>query len=833
MSVDTESRAVDDDGGFSPPMTAGGSRSSLGLGTAVRVARRHRTALVVALMCVVACLGYSGVFEGWGFATHVIVGVAGATVCSLVGRRWDLLLGESILLNTISFFVIGIVVTQWVPGLSSPGDFTWGLANSWADLLSSQPPVELTHRLTPIPFTTAWVAAALAQELDRRIRFFGIALLGVLVGFVATSLFSAEVRSLAQWQGGVLVLLTVVLSLMHRHDSERDVGISVSVANKSTTSALALPAAVLIVVGLLAALLGPRLPLANSNDRFDLRDFQENPWDPLDVPSPLVTIKALLKDGARETPVFIVRSEQPITRWTSAVMASYDGVVWQVADPVRDAPAQFVPVDTQLPPLDTTLPSLGRTFDVEIEILALDGPWVPHAGQAVAADFDDDDSSLRLNLTTGTLARPDGHEPGDGYKLTTRIHANAGSGGVDEAQFPVDERTTEVSLAPAPILNLAAELVEGVDFGGPQVAAIRDKLVLQGFYDAGRARPPGHSFAQIATFVGDPTRIVGYEEQYAATAAVLSRLAGVPTRVVMGYKIDEARYEAGVAEVRSGDAAAWIEVLVEDVGWVPVDVTPDRSREPTDQEPGRVRRNVAIPNEPPPPPPPFESEQTDDEEEEEEETEEEDEEIEESGRSLLAALVDRPGLVAGAVALSPLLGFGALAALAIGLKALRTRRRKNAETAELKIAGAWAELVDRFEEAGHSVAPNATPLEIAEQLHLDDRVASAQPDVRELASLVSRSAFAPRPPDDSDADRAWEHAEQAADEALEGLGTFDRLKTRADPRPLLRRSPRQSKRAERANQVEPGDGPDQRTPVTPDGRALADPDLTQNHGPLT
>jgi len=741
------------------------------------------------------------------------MGVAGATACSLTGRRWRLLLGESVLLNTIAFFVLGIIATQWMPGLSSPGDFAWGLANSWADLLSSQPPVELTERLTPVPFTTAWVATALAQELDRRVRVSGIGLIGVLVGFVATSLFSAEARTLAQWQGGVLVLLTVVLALMHRHDAEQDVGISISAAKKSVLSAMVLPAAVLIVVGLLAAFLGPRLPLADSNDRFDLRDFQENPWDPLDLPSPLVTIKALLKDGARETPVFRVTSEQPITRWTSAVMASYDGVVWQVADPVRDAPAQFVPVDDQLPPLASEFVAVRPTYDVEIEILALEGPWVPHAGEAVTVDFADDDASLRLNLGTGTLARPAGHMPGDTYSLSTRLNAAAGSGGVDEARFPVDAATTELSLIPAPIQNLAAELVEGVDFGGPQVAAIRDKLVLQGFYDAGRARPPGHSYAQIASFVGDPTRIVGYEEQYAATAAVLSRIAGVPTRVVMGYQIEESRYQQSVAEVRSGDAVAWIEVLVEDVGWVPVDVTPDRSREPTDQEPGRVRRNVAIPNEPPPPPPPFESEQADEEDEEDEEDdEEEDEDSDESRRSLLAVLVDRPGLVAGAVAVSPLVGFGALAVLAIVLKALRTRRRKNAETAELKIAGAWAELIDRFEEAGHSVAPNATPLEVAEQLHLNERVAGAQPEVSELASLVSRSAFAPRPPDAADAELAWTHAERAADSALDELGSFDRFKMRVDPRPLLRRSPKASTErtavsAAAKEQEATGDGP--------------------------
>ena len=748
---------------------------------------RYRTVALVAVMAVVACVGFAGVFAGWSHLVVTVLAVAGATGCAIAGLRWRLLLSEAIVLNTLAFVVVGIAVTQWVPGPAAPADFAAALARGWAELLSSQSPAELTGRLAPVPFTTAWVAAALAHELDRRVHWSGIALVGALVGLVTTSLFSAEVPTLARYQGGLLVVLTVLIARVHRHEAELDVGLSVSSMRRPGLSKLAMPAAVLALVGVSAAVVGPRLPLADANERFDLRDLQENPWDPLDAPSPLVTLKADLKEGARDEVAFRVTSERPITRWTTAVLSTYDGVVWHVADPLIGGAAQFVPVDPTLPELARPVESLA--VRATLEIVDLDGPWVPHAGLPIEASFVGDDANLRLNLETATLARPGGHRSGDRYELVTALHPTSDARGIEQAQFDVAGSATELDLVPAPILNLAAELVEGQDLGGAQVAAIRDRFTLEGFYDAGRERPPGHSYAQIARFVDDPTRLVGYEEQYAAAAGVLARIAGIPTRVAVGYNIPEDRYRGGVAEVLAGDATAWIEVNVAGAGWVPVDVTPDRSREPTDQEPGRIRQNVAIPNEPPPPPPPFESEDLD--EEEALDDEDENEETAE-GRSWFRALVDRPGLVAGGIAVSPLIGFGLLGLLAALVRLRRVRRRRGADGTDERIVGAWAELVDRLTESGHDVPVNATPLEVVEGLADDDRSAGAAADARQVADLVSRAAFAPRPPSSDDAERAWRHTDAASTAAREQLGVWERLRMWADVRSAVRNPRRTS-----------------------------------------
>ena len=339
--------------------------------------------------------------------------------------------------------------------------------------------------------------------------------------------------------------------------------------------------------------------------------------------------------------------------------------------------------------------------------------------------------------------------------------------------------------------NLAADVVEGIPFGGARIAAIQERLQNEGFYDSGSSIPPGHSFFRLGGFIDNPERIVGYEEQYVATAAVLSRIASVPTRVAVGYRVPEDRYVGGQATVFAGDATAWIEVDVDGVGWVPVDVTPDRDRVATNEDIGRVSRNIAVPNDPPAPAPPQDQDRDDEEIEEEfeEEDEEEDEEIEED-TSLLGAFFGRPGVVATVVAISPFVGLSLLAAVIWLAKLWRRRRRRAAETPRLQVVGAWAELVDRFEEVGVAVEANATPSEIVASVRALGDVDATGVELDELAALVSKSAFASKAPTDDEVDLAWSNADRAADTAVGSLGVLERTRVRLDPRPLLRRSPR-------------------------------------------
>ena len=177
-------------------------------------------------------------------------------------------------------------------------------------------------------------------------------------------------------------------------------------------------------------------------------------------------------------------------------------------------------------------------------------------------------------METGTVALPGGVADGLTYEVTSAVVPEYDGAALAAAAIEPVDRSEELELLPPPVRNLAADLVEGRDRGWDQVTAIRDEFVDNGYYDVTPDTPPGHSYGRIASMLEDPLRIVGFEEQYAAAAAVMAQVAELPVRVVVGYRIPATAWQDGRAEVRASDIAAWVELDAGELGWVPVDVTP-------------------------------------------------------------------------------------------------------------------------------------------------------------------------------------------------------------------------------------------------------------------
>ncbi|MET0344065.1 MAG: transglutaminase domain-containing protein [Polyangiales bacterium] len=79
---------------------------------------------------------------------------------------------------------------------------------------------------------------------------------------------------------------------------------------------------------------------------------------------------------------------------------------------------------------------------------------------------------------------------------------------------------------------------------------------------------------------------VGYCVHFAHAATYLMRAVGVPARVATGYAIEESARQGGSAVlISSGAAHAWPEVYLEGVGWVVVDVQPQRTLDPAPEPP--------------------------------------------------------------------------------------------------------------------------------------------------------------------------------------------------------------------------------------------------------
>jgi hypothetical protein len=106
---------------------------------------------------------------------------------------------------------------------------------------------------------------------------------------------------------------------------------------------------------------------------------------------------------------------------------------------------------------------------------------------------------------------------------------------------------------------------------------VREWLSKEGIYSL-RSK---HASAEDPTahfLFGDKT---GYCVHFAHAAVYLLRAAGVPARVATGYAVEESARQGGSAIlISSGAAHAWPEIYLDEVGWVVVDVQPERTLDP-------------------------------------------------------------------------------------------------------------------------------------------------------------------------------------------------------------------------------------------------------------
>lgn len=72
----------------------------------------------------------------------------------------------------------------------------------------------------------------------------------------------------------------------------------------------------------------------------------------------------------------------------------------------------------------------------------------------------------------------------------------------------------------------------------------------------------------------------GYCVHYATTLALMLRNAGYPARFAVGYQVPGNKSENGDLLVRDSNAHAWVEILDDNLGWIPIEATPTGSENP-------------------------------------------------------------------------------------------------------------------------------------------------------------------------------------------------------------------------------------------------------------
>ncbi len=115
-----------------------------------------------------------------------------------------------------------------------------------------------------------------------------------------------------------------------------------------------------------------------------------------------------------------------------------------------------------------------------------------------------------------------------------------------------------------------------------QALAIKFWLDKNTTYNLNVARPDDESDPVAGFLFGDRN---GYCVHLAHSAAYLFRTLGIPSRVSVGYAVDARQRGSGSAVlIRNGDAHAWPEVYVKGLGWVVLDITPEKVATPPQQE---------------------------------------------------------------------------------------------------------------------------------------------------------------------------------------------------------------------------------------------------------
>ncbi|MEU7587704.1 transglutaminaseTgpA domain-containing protein [Micromonospora sp. NPDC049230] len=760
---------------------------------AVRVLRA--AAVPVALIGLTALAGVvlGRVYAG-DLLTRLVIGAAvGSVLVSVAARRLPSWLVAPVSVAAMAGW------TLWSLRLAAnhaelPGgllEITGDAArNGIPRLLTAMIPVQPTPDTVLVPVVAAWLAGLAGAEVALRT---GRVLLGYLpaAGLYVAALY--VVGPNAAPAVGVTVAFVAVAAVglaapagtaTAGGDPAADLAPRVRAAVRlrlATSAALG----VALVVGLVA-LLGPVVAGQVDGRPVDPRRYVEPPQVQSLDENPLIRISGwALHPEQKLLDVSTERSGAPLpppepgtapepepgagpaaqtgVRIRLAVLSDYDGVTWRVGATYRNA-GRILPAAA--PARDSTV----ETVRQQITVAELSGRLLP----AVATPREVSGARVAYDPASGTLIRPEGLTPGLRYAVTS-VEEHPDPNLLASANVPAGEEVARVLRVadgvPDPMRRLAKQLAE--DNGAPLARALAIEQFLAEHYRVVADAPSGHAYPNLGFFLFGPRGGGGQEgtsEQFAAAFAVLGRLSGLPTRVVVGFRA------GGQGPVLAGDAFAWPEVLFDGLGWVPFNPLPRPNEEPRPVE----EDFRPTPEDPPPSEAPAPT-------------------VEPSASPEPAAASGGPPSADG-LSTMVLVGGGSggllllVGALLLTLLALRrslTRARLEKGDAGQRVAGAWREVTDALRLAGRPVGDDLAATEVAghaREALTEARAGAADdgPSVDELATLLNQVGFAPGAATADQAARAAEVATVYVATLRSARPWWRRLLWSVHPTPLRR-----------------------------------------------
>ncbi|HSV66563.1 MAG TPA: transglutaminaseTgpA domain-containing protein [Mycobacteriales bacterium] len=232
-------------------------------------------------------------------------------------------------------------------------------------------------------------------------------------------------------------------------------------------------------------------------------------------------------------------------------------------------------------------PGLGdvRQFSAHVTVTVYDDGYLPTLGGTAKLDGLAEPGQWRYDAERGVVFSETANAKGKDYELwvaeprpsVAALELSLALGPTE----PLEVRWTAVPRNfPAPVRQLVERLAGGAATPYAKARAVYDYFSPANGFQYSTATKPSDTGSDLADFVLRSKQ--GFCQQYAASLAIMLRVAGVPARVVLGFTHHgEAR--DGVWSIMNTDAHAWVEAYFAGIGWIPFDSTP-----PDPGTPGRT-----------------------------------------------------------------------------------------------------------------------------------------------------------------------------------------------------------------------------------------------------
>lgn len=742
----------------------------------------------------VALSAFGASFTG---STYLVVGMLGAVLAVVVthltrAAGWPII--SAVVICVFLFFLLGgplclrsLGDTSVLPGASTLARVADQAVFGWKDLLTTLPPVDGNGPLLVLPWLAGMLAGLVGLGLAHlSVRTAWVAavlpVLGMTLVLSGTILLGVRHPQSLLLQGSVFAGLALAwLAVRARRASAAVQGGSTSyvrgvgaIAMLALAAGIAFPASALV---------------AGDGGRAVARNWVEPPFDIGRYPSPLAGFRKYTDAQGRDLPgnvydktLLEIRGVPAGTRVRFATMDRYDGMVWGASDNALPGAAddsfQRVSSTIDNPVPDPAYGDAGAETDVTITLgEGWSGVWLPTVGALQSMTFETADARakaevFRYNLATSTAVVPTGLRPGDRYSFS-EIQP-------DDVLTPETVASSEITSLPASASFIQGPTEKWTEGAGTdpmaRVLAAAEYLRSQGRYSDGVGRTErvyvaGHSVWRLSDEFVNAPQIVGNDEQYAATMALIANDIGVPARVVLGAVVPE----GGVVTGR--DVSAWVELRAADGTWrtLPTEAfmstTPPADQIPKTNTP---MSGTVIPPPNPIPPPSDAGEQSDADLKERKATRKKAAQDEEG---LIAGLPSWVGFVATYVG-GPLLLIALLLGAVVVLKALRRQRRRSADSVSARFVGAWRELVDHARDLGQ-VVPLGPMVTRREQ-----SVGIVSGRAGTLARRADSFVFGPSVPAEAAAATYWESVDAERRAMSQEVGTWQRVRAAVSLRSL-------------------------------------------------